>query len=312
MTWGMVAVAGATLVTGVMANNASNRAASGAQSAAQNANQLQWDMYQQNRGDQAPWRNTGGAALGQLGNLMGLQSQGAFNSDLYLKDHPEVAAAMAENGKSAYDFYLSKYGENNAEGSKYFGGSPEFGSMGRDFSMSDYQADPGYQFRLEQGAKALERAGAARGSQLSGAQMKGLTDYNSGMASQEYGNAYNRFMQNRTTRFGELSNLAGLGQSSVGQTGQTGANTANQMGNNLTGAATVAGNAGMANAGTWGNSLNGLANSWNQYQMMNNMQNGGLAAPGAASNSAWGAYTGGGTGQLPAANGAIPTPPIFG
>ena len=110
-----------------------------------------------------------------------------------------------------------------------------------------------------------------KGNSLSGAQIKGATDYNQGMASQEYGNAYNRFMNNRTTRFGELSNLAGLGQSSVGATGQVGQNTANQMGNNTMGAATVAGNAGMANAGNWSTALNNGVNQWQNYNMMNRM-----------------------------------------
>jgi len=145
------------------------------------------------------------------------------------------------------------------------------GEFDHQFGMADYQADPGYQFRLDQGNKALQRAGAKFGNSLSGAQMQGMTDYNQGMASQEYGNAYNRFMNNRTTRFGELSNLAGLGQSSVGATGQAGQNAANQIGNNTMGAATVAGNAGMANAGNWTNALNNGVNQWQNYNAMNNM-----------------------------------------
>lgn len=155
------------------------------------------------------------------------------------------------------------------------------GEFSHQFGMGDFQTDPGFQFRLDQGNQALARFGAANGRSLSGAQMKAASDYNQGMASQEYGNAYNRFMQNRTTRFGELSNLAGLGQSSVGQTGAIGTNVANQTGNNLMGAATVAGNAGMANAGAWGNALNNGINQWQNYTMMNNLM--GSGSPGAYS-----------------------------
>jgi hypothetical protein len=149
------------------------------------------------------------------------------------------------------------------------------GEFNRTFGMGDYQADPGYQFRLDQGNKALQRAGAKFGNSLSGAQLQGASDYNQGMASQEYGNAYNRFMNNRTTRFGELSNMAGLGQSSVGATGQAGQNVANQVGNNTMGAATVAGNAGMANAGNWSNAMNNGINQWQNYSQMQNMSNAG-------------------------------------
>ena len=147
------------------------------------------------------------------------------------------------------------------------------GEFDHQFGMADYQADPGYAFRLQQGQQALDRAGARSGGSLSGAQIKASTDYNSGAASQEYGNAYNRFMNNRTTRFGELSNLAGLGQSSVGATGQAGTQTGQIMGANTTGAAGVAANAGMANAGNWTNALNNGVNTWAQYNHMNQQPN---------------------------------------
>ncbi len=265
---GAIAVAG--IAGAVSSSNAANRASSGAQGAARDANSLQWNMFQQNRNDQSPWRTTGGAALGQLSGLMGLNSQATFNEKAYLTANPEANARMFNTGMSAYEDAMNQFGgAGSADLQPFFNQGQDFGSMGRAFSAADYQADPGYQFRLEQGAKALERAGAARGSQLSGAQIRGVTDYNSGMASQEYGNAYNRFMQNRTTRFGELSNLAGLGQSSVGQTGSLGQNAATNMGSNLTGAATVAGNAGLAAAGAWNNALNTGANTWQQYQQMN-------------------------------------------
>jgi hypothetical protein len=77
-------------------------------------------------------------------------------------------------------------------------------------------------------------------------------------------------MNNRTTKFGELSNLAGLGQSSVGSTGQAGQNAANQIGNNLTGAATMSGASGIANANAWSGALNNGVNQWMNYSNMNN------------------------------------------
>lgn len=257
--------------------NASAKAASGARNAAQNANQMQWDMYQQNRSDQAPWRNTGSAALGALSTGMGINGINNFDWQNYVNDYMRFDPNTGQqNGnitaQDAYTDFMNRFGSTDA-GSKYFNqNAPGFGDLSRNFSMADYQADPGYQFRLEQGAKALERAGAARGGQLSGAQLKGLTDYNSGMASQEYGNAYNRFMQNRTTKFGQLSNLAGLGQSSVGQTGQLGANMATNMGNNMMGAANMNAAAGAAGANAWSGALNSLGNTWSNYVQQQQQQ----------------------------------------
>lgn len=277
MTWGMVAVAGATLVAGAVNSNATSKAASGAQNAAKDANSLQWNMFQQNQNNQRPWIQTGQSALGALSSGMGLNGAGNFNAQQFMQDRMSDQNAPWAQGASyspqdAYNYFLQTNGDpTSAANSKYFDQSGAgFGSLSKDFSMADYQSDPGYQFRLDQGQKALERAGAAKGMTLSGAQAKGLTDYNSGMASQEYGNAYNRFMQNRTTKFGELSNLAGLGQSSVGQIGQAGMNTAGTMGNNTMGAATVSANAGLSNASNWTNALNNGVNTWQQYNAMNN------------------------------------------
>jgi hypothetical protein len=56
-------------------------------------------------------------------------------------------------------------------------------------------ADPGYQFRLQQGQEALERSGAARGVTNTGGTLKNILDYGQQAASQEYGNVYNRAAQ---------------------------------------------------------------------------------------------------------------------
>ena len=49
-----------------------------------------------------------------------------------------------------------------------------------------YQADPGYQFRLAEGQKQITRMAAAHGAAGGGGTAKALAQYNSGLASQEY------------------------------------------------------------------------------------------------------------------------------
>lgn len=56
-----------------------------------------------------------------------------------------------------------------------------------------FTASPSYNFRLTQGQNALSNSAAARGMTLSGAQAKGLTDYNQQSASQEYQNWLNNY-----------------------------------------------------------------------------------------------------------------------
>ena len=103
---------------------------------------------------------------------------------------------------------------------------PGFGSMARPFGQQDFEQDPGYAFRQAEGMKALERSAAARGGLMSGAQMKGIQRFGQDLASQEYGNAFNRFQIERAARLNPLQSLMGAGQSATnvmtGAAGQAG------------------------------------------------------------------------------------------
>lgn len=55
-----------------------------------------------------------------------------------------------------------------------------------------FQADPGFQFRQQQGEQAINRSAAARGGRLGGATLKALAGFNQDLASQEFGNYANR------------------------------------------------------------------------------------------------------------------------
>jgi hypothetical protein len=113
----------------------------------------------------------------------------------------------------------------------------------RPFSMQDFQADPGYAFRLAEGEKAINRAGAARGLWDSGGTLKALTRYGQGLASDEFSNAYNRYNQDTTNQFNRLASLAGVGQTAAQQVGQAGQNFATQAGANTMAGARGAGDA---------------------------------------------------------------------
>lgn len=61
--------------------------------------------------------------------------------------------------------------------------------------------DPGYQWRLEQGRKALEAGAASKGGLLSGGTQKALVNYGQNLASQEYSNAYGRALGENQLRY---------------------------------------------------------------------------------------------------------------
>ena len=85
------------------------------------------------------------------------------------------------------------------------------GDFSRRFSMDDFEKDPGYDFRLQEGEKSLERGAAARGGLLSGAAMKAMERYGQDYGSQEYGKARSRFNEDRATRYNKLMGQVNTG-----------------------------------------------------------------------------------------------------
>jgi hypothetical protein len=135
----------------------------------------------------------------------------------------------------------------------------EYGKFARPFGMSDFQADPGYAFRLSEGMKALEASRAAKGGLLSGATGKALQRYGQEMGTQEYGNAFNRYQTERANRLNPLAGLMASGQAAAAGQAANAGNYATTAGNLTTdiGAAQAAGGIGSANAIT--NAMNQLA-----------------------------------------------------
>ena len=140
-------------------------------------------------------------------------------------------------------------------------------------SAFNYQADPGYAFRFNEGMKGLNASAAARGGLISGNALQAATNYGQQAGSQEYSNAYNRYLQNNAqnlqaynTNTANTQYLANMGQSSANNQ----ANAIGQFGNNAAsniigaGNASAAGTVGGANAIT-----SGVGTGLNYYQNQN-------------------------------------------
>jgi hypothetical protein len=115
--------------------------------------------------------------------------------------------------------YLSPYMQAGAQGLtqlQAFMGPGGAGTTPFNASMMEAQ-DPGYQFRLQQGAQALQRSAAATGGVLGGAQEKALDRYSQDYASNEYQNAFNRYMAQNQQQYNMLAGLANYGQGAAGQ-----------------------------------------------------------------------------------------------
>lgn len=162
-----------------------------------------------------------GSAILQTG-LGSIASNQAKNQSL---DANTKAQAARDAQYGTTQGYLDPYNKSGRDALGQL--NTQFGDGGHAFTLANYQQDPGYQFRLDEGMKALERTASARGMTLSGAQQKALQGYAQGMASQEFQNAYNRYNTDQGNAYNRLYGMANMGMNAAGQQ----ANYSNQQGN---------------------------------------------------------------------------------
>jgi len=168
--------------------------------------------------------------------------------------------------------YQQPYMQAGQEGLSRMQGNYDVGIPGQAQMPSEYQApqfsydqyqDPGTQYRMQMGQQAVQTGAAGQGSGLSGATLKALARFGQNLGSQEYGNAYSRFAQDRGAGlagyqtnlgrandiWGQQKDIYGMGAeqaqrrygraSDLGQMGQTAAGNltdlASNYGSNLAG-----------------------------------------------------------------------------
>lgn len=148
------------------------------------------------------------------------------------------------------------------------------------FNPQDLYNDPSYQFRMDQGNRALQNSAAARGGLNSGATLKALTRYGQDYASTEYGNAYNRaqgtFNQNLANTLNPLQSLAGQAQSSATALSGAGQNFANQSAATSSGLANSLGAASIAQGNALSGGLTGATNNYNSQNLLQQLLGGGM------------------------------------
>ena len=282
MPWSWLIPAAASLIGGYTSSrgqqqaastqaDASTQAASIQAAAAQKALDLQEKLANEQVLRNAPYSEAGITAQNRMLDLMGLSTR----------------TGAAGYGSANQPYSMAGFDPN---------------SLMRNFGASDFQTDPGYSFRLSEGLKALDRQAAARGGMMSGAALKAAGRYGQEAASQEYGNAFNRFQTNRASQAGlfadaynrdrtrqldEFSRLGGLmtsGQNAAAGTGASqaafGSNAANlmsqgaqAMGQGVIGAgqATAAGQMGVGN--TFNNAIQAALQGYQNNQMMDVVRN---------------------------------------
>ena len=180
---------------------------------------------------------------------------------LQARSASKAAAAEREQQDKALQLQTRMYEEGVQRQQPFLtGGTEDYNRLralmsgGPGAAQEFLQMDPGYGFRLGEGLKALERSAAARGGLMSGATGKALQRYGQDLASQEFGNAYNR-----------LAGLANIGPSAAGVMNTLGQNYAGAAGNIYGAMGQTAGQAQIARGSAYGNTLNQLGGLMGQY-----------------------------------------------
>lgn len=234
-----VAILGAGLLGAGASIISGNQAADTQAAAGAEANNLAMQQFLINREDAAPWRNVGRGALERL--RTGTARGGEF--------------------------------DRNAPAFKRFNDG-----VTRKFSLADFEADPGRDFRRSEGEKSINRSLLRKGKGLSGAGLKAGIRFNSDFASNEFDRArsrfneddsrafsrfnsnqdreFDRFTEDQTTRFNRLAALSGTSQDTTERGAREGSRLAELMGENVIGA----GNSAAAAQVNTGNAINNAIN----------------------------------------------------
>jgi len=239
----------------------------------------------------AGWAMAGATVVGAYMSLEASKDAASTQADAarYAADANSAAAAQqletakpwVSAGTTAIN-QLSAMTQPGGEATKEFAYQP-----------FQYQADPGYGFRFNEGMKAMNASAAARGGLISGNALKAGQIYGQEMGSQEYQNSFNRYLQNysnaqntfqlnRNNLLGPLQFLSSQGQASAANQA---ANVGNMAASNAalsTGAAnaTAAGQIGSANAYT-----NAIGQGIGAYQMNQLINRSAYSSPSSTSSS---------------------------
>lgn len=271
---GAAASIGGAALSAKAQKKAANKAAQTATDTTAANNQLAREQYGQNAAVLAPYIQRGNQAGALYGGLLGLGSGGgvlapAANNNMgaaYVGPGQQLTYAPGNsafnsggyyNGEPVSDLTYSampySYNPTDTGVGTYTQPTAADDNASYEDAFAKFQNSTGYQFRLNQGIRALDASASSRGVLQSGAAQKGVLSYGQGLASDEFGN----FM-------GYLGNLMGGGLSAAGAQAGVSTNMVNQVTANNNSAASAAANAalakGNANGQLWSSIGSGIGN----------------------------------------------------
>ena len=212
--------------------------------AVQNREQIYNQLLPQYTSQAQTGGNTTGMYTGKGGQLFGNRDEAARSYGDYYYGTIIVEEYAAPTTSSNVIDYTGLNAAVDAQVGNQ--GTPEgYGSLLKRYEGQDVYDDPAYAFRKQEAQNALERQMAAQGVTLGGAgkgqinpaAYRAMEELSQGLASEEYQNSYNRYVNDQLNTFNMLTGAAGMGQNATGQMAGAGQNYGTNVGNLQTGLA---------------------------------------------------------------------------
>lgn len=226
----IVAAAAITAGGALLASNSASKAASKSAQASQNATDQataeQRRQYDQSRADYAPYLQVGTGALNQLAGLYGIPNsqQGQAQTQQYGSNQTLQRPGLQGRYGALGDLQVPEPTIGTGQE-----GAAQMVPQSAAGSMAGFFQSPDYQFRLNEGARALTARNAALGIQDSGAAQRSAIQYAGNLASGEFNNYANRLSALAGVGQTTAQNNAALGQNYAGAVGQLGINNAQNL-----------------------------------------------------------------------------------
>jgi len=251
-----------SIVGGIIQSNAASDAQSAQERAAARARRDQNQAFERQVQLQAPFRAGGLSALNRYLTYFGLETP-----TIYAGGTTTPPSLNGPNGKPLKGQALADAQRNMGQPPELSvdPNDPNFGKYSRDFGMSDFQADPGYAFRMSEGLKALDASAASRGGLLSGNALRSASDYGQKTASDEYLNAFNRYQLNRKNQLAPLETLFGGAHDSANTLGGAASNLGNALASNSYQLGNVQAAGEVARGNAWTGAVGGVTDALGGY-----------------------------------------------
>jgi len=152
------------------------------------------------------WRQTSKQAYDGYANPKLADSIDRYTNARFSDKGSDYASTDIGSKLSEYrnpDFGLDNFTDTNVKDADSAYAAPTLKNLVRDFSIADFEADPGHQYRMEQGGRAVENSAASRGMQLSGATLKALTRFGQNEGSNEFDRSFNRYRTQKLDQYGQ-------------------------------------------------------------------------------------------------------------